>query len=162
MSAFPCHAMSAVPHSHEVTDLDRFLTYRFHLLNKLSDRDTNRAYLEECGLSLGEARCLAAIGRFGPLSLNDLAQAANLDKGHASRSAQRLVMRGFISKNVSESDGRGVVLALLAEGKRRYRDVIGLIGRRNQEIFGCLSPDEQAQLAELLDRVIAAQQQAPA
>src|SRR5690606_13978877 len=100
-----------------------------------------------------EARCLAAIGRFGPLSLNDLAQAANLDKGHASRSAQRLVTRGFVSKSVSESDGRGAVLALLPKGRSRYRDVMRLIERRNEEIFGCLSLGEQAQLAELLDRV---------
>ncbi len=151
--------MSAVPDFHEIPDLERFLTYRFHLLSKLSDPETHRAYLEECDMSLGEARCLAAIGRFGPLSLNDLAQAANLDKGHASRSAQRLATRGLVSKSTSESDGRGVVLALLPEGKERYRTVIALIARRNQEIFGCLSAGEQGQLADLLDRVIAAQRQ---
>lgn len=151
--------MSAVPDFHELTDLERFLTYRFHLLSKLTDPETTRAYLEECDMSLGEARCLAAIGRFGPLSLNDLAQAANLDKGHASRSAQRLATRGLISKGVSESDGRGVVLALLPEGEERYRAIIALIARRNQEVFGCLSPAEQGQLADLLDRVIAAQRQ---
>lgn len=151
--------MSAVPDFQEIPDLERFLTYRFHLLSKLSDPGTHRAYLEECGMSLGEARCLAAIGRFGPLSLNDLAQAANLDKGHASRSAQRLATRGLISKSVSESDGRGVVLALLPEGNERYRNIIALIARRNQEIFGCLSQSEQSQLVDLLDRVIAAQRQ---
>lgn len=151
--------MSAVPDFHELPDLERFLTYRFHLLSKLTDPETTRAYLEECDMSLGEARCLAAIGRFGPLSLNDLAQAANLDKGHASRSAQRLATRGLISKEVSESDGRGVVLALLPEGRERYRATIALIARRNQEVFGCLSPAEQGQLANLLDRVIAAQRQ---
>jgi DNA-binding MarR family transcriptional regulator len=149
--------MSAVPDFQEIPDLERFLTYRFHLLGKLTDPETTRAYLDECDMSLGEARCLAAIGRFGPLSLNDLAQAANLDKGHASRSAQRLATRGLISKSVSESDGRGVVLALLPEGRERYRHTIALIARRNEEIFGCLSPGEQDQLASLLDRVIAAQ-----
>jgi len=151
--------MSAVPDFHEIPDLERFLTYRFHLLGKLTDPETTRAYLEECDMSLGEARCLAAIGRFGPLSLNDLAQAANLDKGHASRSAQRLASRGLISKSVSESDGRGVVLALLPEGRERYRSTISLVARRNEEIFGCLTPGEQDLLAELLDRVIAAQRQ---
>mgnify|MGYP001412470011 CR=1 FL=1 len=135
--------------------LECFLTYRLHLLGKLTDRDSSRAYLEECGIALGEARCLAAIGRFAPLSVNDLARAANLDKGHASRSAQALVERGLVSKAVSEADGRGVVLAPTAEGRARYRKVIRLIERRNREIFGALSEAEQAQLAAMLDRVIA-------
>lgn len=80
--------------------LERFLTYRLHTINKITDRDTNRAYLRDCGIPLGEARCLAAIGRYAPLSVNDLALAANLNKGQASRSAQALVERGLIEKGV--------------------------------------------------------------
>jgi DNA-binding MarR family transcriptional regulator len=139
--------------------LEEFLTYRLHRVNKLSDRETHRAYMDECGLPLGEARCLAAIGRFEPLSVNDLARAANLNKGTASRSAQALVDSGLICKLVSEEDGRSVVLRSTPAGKARYRALIALIDRRNQQIFGCLSSDEQAQLASMLDRIIAAHKQ---
>jgi DNA-binding MarR family transcriptional regulator len=131
--------------------LERFLTYRLHVLNKITDRDTNRAYLEECGIPLGEARCLAAIGRYAPLSVNDLALAANLNKGQASRSAQALVDRGLVEKTMSASDGRGVVLAPTPEGLVQYQRVIDLIARRNEEIFGCLSADEQRLLGDMLD-----------
>jgi len=134
--------------------LERFLTYRLHVLNKITDRDTNRAYLKDCDIPLGEARCLAAIGRYAPLSVNDLARAANLNKGQASRSAQALVDRGLVEKKVSASDGRGVVLAPTDEGLAHYRRIIDLIARRNDEIFGCLSADEQHQLGEMLDRLI--------
>lgn len=133
--------------------LERFLTYRLHVLNKITDRDTNRAYLEECGIPLGEARCLAAIGRYAPLSVNDLALAANLNKGQASRSAQALVDRGLVEKTMSASDGRGVVLAPTPDGLVQYQRVIDLIARRNEEIFGCLSADEQRLLGDMLDRV---------
>ena len=136
-------------------DLERFLTYRLHAISRLSDRDTQRVYLDELGLSLGEARCLAAIGRFAPLSVNDLAQAANLDKGHASRSAQALVARGWVRKTVSERDARGVDVALTARGRRGYADVMRVIARRNDEIFGGLTDAEQAELGRLLDRVAA-------
>ncbi len=134
--------------------LERFLTYRLHVLNKITDRDTNRVYLAECGIPLGEARCLAAIGRYAPLSVNDLARAANLNKGQASRSAQALVERGLVEKTNSESDGRGVVLAPTAAGVAQYRRVIDLIARRNDEIFACLSADEQRLLGGMLDRLI--------
>lgn len=140
--------------------LERFLTYRLHTVNKLSDRETNRAYAQTLGMSLGEGRCLAAIGRFAPLSVNDLAQAANLDKGHASRSAQALVERGLVKKTVSEHDGRGVVLALTRQGRTSYRNVIAMIDRRNREIFGCLSTSEQEQFGHMLDRVAAALREA--
>ncbi|PJI52069.1 MarR family transcriptional regulator, partial [Methylobacterium radiotolerans] len=32
--------------------LERFLTYRLHVLNKITDRDTNRAYLKDCDIPL--------------------------------------------------------------------------------------------------------------
>ena len=135
--------------------LERFLTYRMHVINKVSDRDSNRAYQETCGLPLGEARCLAAIGRYAPLSVNDLARAANLNKGQASRSAQALVERGLVSKETRESDARGVLLTPTADGRARYAQIVALIARRNDEIFGCLNAAEQAQLGAMLDRVIA-------
>jgi len=135
-------------------DLERFLTYRLHVLNKITDRDTNRAYLAECGIPLGEARCLAAIGRYAPLSVKDLARAANLNKGQASRSAQALVDRGLVEKTHSESDGRGVVLAPTPAGVAQYQRIIDLIARRNDEIFSCLDADEQQALGGLLDRLI--------
>lgn len=134
--------------------LERFLTYRLHVLNKITDRDTNRAYLADCGIPLGEARCLAAIGRYAPLSVNDLARSANLDKGQASRSAQALVERGLVEKTLSTSDGRGVVLAPTAAGMDQYQRIIELIARRNDEIFGCLDAAEQQALGEMLDRLI--------
>ncbi|MNI05493.1 MarR family protein [compost metagenome] len=134
--------------------LERFLTYRLHVLNKITDRDTNRAYLEDCGIPLGEARCLAAIGRYAPLSVNDLARAANLNKGQASRSAQALVDRGLVEKALSASDGRGVVLTPTQAGMAQYQRIIDLIAQRNEEIFGCLNAGEQQMLGEMLDRLI--------
>ncbi|WMD18488.1 MarR family winged helix-turn-helix transcriptional regulator [Achromobacter seleniivolatilans] len=134
--------------------LERFLTYRLHVVNKITDRDTNRAYLSDCDIPLGEARCLAAIGRYAPLSVNDLARTANLNKGQASRSAQALVDRGLVEKTLSASDGRGVVLTPTASGLTQYQRIIDLIARRNDEIFACLSADEQRLFGNMLDRLI--------
>ncbi|RYZ00894.1 MAG: MarR family transcriptional regulator [Comamonadaceae bacterium] len=135
--------------------LDSFLTYRLHQVNKLTDRASSLAYGDEFGLPVGEARCLAAIGNFAPLSVNQLAAKANLDKGQASRAAQALVDRGLVLKETSAEDARGVVLRPTAQGKRLWARVMRLIARRNEEIFGCLSGAEQRQLAGLLDRVLA-------
>lgn len=134
--------------------LDQFLTYRLHQVNKITDKASTDAYAQELGLPVGEARCLAAIGNFEPLSVNQLAARANLDKGQASRAAQALVDRGWVDKAASETDARGVVLSLSAEGRRWWARVMKLIARRNEEIFGCLTRAEQEQLAAMLERLV--------
>jgi DNA-binding MarR family transcriptional regulator len=130
------------------------VTFRLHTLAKLTDRVSQAAYLADAGLPIGEGRCLSAIGAFRPLSVNDLAAAANLDKAQASRAAQSLVAQGLVRKQASETDGRGVVLTLTAKGARVWRRVMDLVERRNAEITACLSAAERAQFDRLLDRLV--------
>lgn len=137
------------------SDLDRFLTYRLHRIAKTSDRASAAAYQAECGLSLSEGRCLAAVGQFEPASVKDLARLANLDKANASRAADSLVARGLVSKAASVTDGRGVALSLTRPGRVLWQRVMALIERRNAEVFGCLSARERQALDRLLDRLLA-------
>src|SRR5438552_18840787 len=135
--------------------LDRTLTYRLHLLHKLTDIESQRAYVAGAGLSMSDGRCLTAVGTFAPLSVNDLAQRANLNKGQASRAAQSLVDQGLVRKNASATDGRGVVLTLTSKGERVWQRVMLVIERRNAEIVSCLDAGEVRQFEQLLDRLVA-------
>jgi DNA-binding MarR family transcriptional regulator len=134
--------------------LDRTLTHRLHTLSKLTDRVTQLAYEAEVGIPMHEGRCLAAIGSFSPMSVNDLAHSANLNKGQASRAAQSLVDQGLVCKAVSATDGRGVVLTLTAKGERIWRRAMALIERRNVEILSCLDSVEQEHFDRMLDRLV--------
>lgn len=136
-------------------ELDRFLTYRLHRIAKTSDRASAAAYQAECGLTLSEGRCLAAVGQFEPASVKDLARLSNLDKANASRAADALVARGLVAKAASATDGRGVALSLTREGRTLWRRVMKLIERRNAEVFGCLTAPELKMLDTLLDRLVA-------
>ena len=135
-------------------ELDRTLTYRLHLLHKLTDVESQRAYVADAGLSMSDGRCLTAVGSFAPLSVNDLAQKANLTKGQASRAAQSLVDQGLVRKVASPTDGRGVILTLTLEGEAAWRGAMQVVARRNQDIFGALSSAEREQLSVLFDRLI--------
>jgi DNA-binding MarR family transcriptional regulator len=135
--------------------LDRTLTYRLHLLHKLTDIESQRAYVNDAGLTMSDGRCLTTIGTFAPLSVNVLAQKANLNKGQASRAAQSLIDKGLVLKSASPTDGRGVVLTLTPTGKTAWQRAMGVVGQRNADIFGVLSPQEQTQLGDFFDRLIA-------
>jgi DNA-binding MarR family transcriptional regulator len=139
--------------------LDRSFTYRLHVLHKLTDMQTQRAYENELGMTLSDGRALSVIGAFGPLSVNDLAFKSNLNKGQASRAAQSLVEQRLVDKDASGADARGVVLSLNTKGKKLYERVMALVERRNLEILSALSGDEQKQLNSLIDRLLAKTQQ---
>jgi DNA-binding MarR family transcriptional regulator len=140
--------------------LDQTLTYRLHLLHKVTDIQSQQAYLSDAGLTMSDGRCLTAVGTFEPMSVNELAHYANLNKGQASRAAQSLVDQGLISKKSSESDGRGVTLSLTPLGRRAWKRTMDMVHRRNEEIFGCLTKADLQQFETLLDRLISHNQKA--
>lgn len=139
---------------HPPFQLDRSVTHRLHTLSKLTDRVTQQAYLDEVGIALGEGRCLAAVGAFGPLSVNELAGHANLNKGQASRAAQTLVEQGLVRKDAAPTDGRGVVLSLTPAGVEVWGRLQDVIARRNDEITVCLTAAELKTLDQILDRLV--------
>lgn len=130
-------------------------THRLHSLQKLTDKVTLAAYGAVTDLSLGEGRCLTAVGAFAPLSVQHLAYAANVDKGQASRAAQSLVDRGLVLKNPDPLDARGVVLSFTLEGEALWHRLMAAVELRNQQIVACLTPAEQAQFDRLLTRLVA-------
>ena len=134
--------------------LDRTLTYRLHQLHKLTDMDSQSVYPERTGLSMSDGRCLTTIGTFEPLSVKELADKGNLNKGQASRAAQALVDQGLLLKADHPGDGRGVVLTLTPSGREVFERAMAMVHQRNQDIFGCLTDKEQATLSGLFDRLI--------
>ena len=135
--------------------LRRHFTYRLNVLSKLNDMMSQELYLAGSGLSLPEARCLAAIGsQPGQLTVMQLAFEANLDKAQVSRTTKLLVERGLVSKLPCPEDGRCVQLTLTAQGRRCCEQVMPLIQRRNQELLQCLSESEQDSLLDMFDRML--------
>jgi DNA-binding MarR family transcriptional regulator len=147
--------MSSRPPAPPRASLGRSLTYRLHLLHKITDLVSQQSYLDAIGLSLSDGRCLATVGSFGPLSVNELADHSNLNKSQASRAAQYLVDQGYVQKVDHPGDGRGVLLSLTPAGRRLWTRTMQLIEQRNEQIFGCLSAQEQAVLSDMFDRLIA-------
>ena len=134
--------------------LERSLTHRLHTLTKLTDRVTQAAYEQDAGIGFSEGRCLAAIGAFSPLSVNDLARLANLNKAQASRAAQTLVGQGLVLKTTQPNDKRGVVLSLSQTGQTVWQRLSAVIAQRNEAIASCLSDTEREALSALLDKLV--------
>ncbi|WP_042298844.1 MarR family winged helix-turn-helix transcriptional regulator [Paraburkholderia kururiensis] len=135
--------------------LDQFLTYRLHVLNKLSERGISERYQAKLDVTLPEARIIAAVGSFGPFSVMDLARHANLDKSQASRAAEALIRRGLVARDSDPADGRVVLVSLTPEGRALYRRVMPIARKWNVDLFDCLDNAERVALGKMLDKVIA-------
>lgn len=135
--------------------LEQFLTYRMHVLNKLSDRGIGERYQSKLDITLPEARVIASVGSFGPFSIMDLAKHANLDKSQASRAAEALIKRGLIERATSSDDGRVVLISLTGTGRELFRKVMPIARKWNADLFGCLDEAELDALGRALDKVIA-------
>jgi DNA-binding MarR family transcriptional regulator len=136
--------------------LEQFLTYRMHVLNKLSDRGISERYQIKLEITLPEARVIASVGSFGPFSIMDLAKHANLDKSQASRAAEALIKRGLIAREPSSEDGRVVLISLTNEGRALFRKVMPIARKWNADLFACLDEAEKEAFGRALDKLIAA------
>ncbi|WP_179403904.1 MarR family winged helix-turn-helix transcriptional regulator [Burkholderia guangdongensis] len=135
--------------------LDQLLTYRLHMLTKRSDRGIGERYRHKLDVSVPEARVIAVVGAFGPLSIMDLARHTHLDKSQASRAAEALLRQGLLARCASDEDGRIVLISLTPDGRALYRKIMPIARKWNDGLLECLSDAERQTFERLLDKVLA-------
>ncbi|SRR5258706_6909706 len=135
--------------------VDEFITYRLHLLAKLADRGAMLLYGAQFGLSLREWRVFSVIGCFAPLSMGEVGERSNLDRGHASRAVDALVKRKIVRRRRNKLDKRGWVLELRPEGQTLFDQVYPMAVERNMRLISCLSKTEYECMVGALQKMTA-------
>jgi DNA-binding MarR family transcriptional regulator len=133
--------------------IKELVSYRLHVVANLLSRGAAMRYKRDFGVSLWEWRTVALLGAQAPLSLNDLASAAGLDKSQMSRVVAGLVERSLVRRGEDETDGRGVKLSLTRAGEKLYEGLIRAAAERNAAFLGCLTPHERECLAGALQKL---------
>jgi DNA-binding MarR family transcriptional regulator len=128
------------------------LSYRIHRVSSLLSRSAAVRYRTEFDLSLGEWRALALLGGFAPMSLNQLAREADLDKAQMSRVVSGLVRKGFIAREAGSRRERAA-LVLTPAGERTYRSLMNAAAERNAAFLACLAPSELQALNSALAKL---------
>ena len=137
-----------------MTEIRDLLSYRLHRVANLLSRGAELRYRREFGVSLWEWRSIALLGGApGPLSLNELARAAGIDKSQMSRVVSGLAGRRLVARSSNSADGRGVQLALSKAGRRLYDGLIGAAAERDQAFKNCLSSNEKKVFERALSKL---------
>ena len=133
-------------------DLDAFLPYRLAVTAGRVSRDFAREY-RRFGLGRGEWRLLAHLGRArgAPVSVREVAEAADMEKSRVSRAAGRLERRGLVAKAANPSDRRLIDLTLSPEGRTLLDTLEPIASAYDRRLRDALGGD-----ADALDRALSA------
>ncbi len=127
-----------------VRDFNRFYTNLIGVLDR---------HFLESAFSLMEVRILYEIAHSPQTTGRKLSQGLRVDEGYLSRTVNRLVERGLVSRSKSKDDGRTRLLELSPKGRKVFRE----LDRRSAEAISALldplSDAERARLRRLLRQV---------
>lgn len=108
-------------------------------------------------LTLADFTVLAALRRSGPpftLPQGDLMTRLGLTSGTVSVRLGRLAGKGVVARAPHPDDARGVLVSLTEQGARLFDEVAPAHLHNEQVLLSALTGDEQAQLADLLRRLL--------
>lgn len=97
------------------------------------------------------------IGKHPSCSPKELTQALKMDWGFTQRSLDKLASEHLISRQRDEKNRRCYHLELTDDGCRLYHKSHDLIRAWNEQKLSVLTPDEQAQLTTLLEKIVQAE-----
>lgn len=123
-------------------------------------RDRLNPLFAEYGLQPGEFDVLATLRRSGaPYALTPTAlyNTAMISSGSMTNRIERLEKAGLVSRNAHPTDGRGSLVTLTDNGLTLIEEAIVEHVKNQKAILRTLSKAEQAQLATLLEKLLADQ-----
>jgi DNA-binding MarR family transcriptional regulator len=111
--------------------------------------------VDDIGLTLGDFDVLAQLGQAGgELRISELAAQAYSSRSGMTRRIDRLVDEGLVTRAYSDTDGRGVVVALTEAGVARLEEAVPVHLHRVSALFvEKLTDEELATLATALAKV---------
>ncbi|HEX2115586.1 MAG TPA: MarR family transcriptional regulator [Alphaproteobacteria bacterium] len=138
----------------EAFALERFLPYRLSVLTNTMSRAFARTYGKRFGLSIPEWRVMAVLGRFAPLSANEVAERTAMDKVRVSRAVARLMKAGLIDRATDSGDRRRSALKLSRAGRRVHEGIVPMARRFEAAFMASLSEQDRATLDSLVARLM--------
>lgn len=121
----------------------------FRSLARLHVR-AQKAEVERHGIATSHCAIMAEVAVSAGLSLTELATRLQLDKGWVSRTVQRMVADGLLTRTVSREDRRVKALVLTAAGRRHHVRLNAVLDAQLERVLARLSSPEQARVGAAL------------
>jgi len=127
-------------------------TFRIISLLDLLRRSGTLVHRRNFDLSGIEWRIMSQVGDHAPLSLNDLAELLNLDRGQVSRAVKAMKERGLLDSE-RRPGGPAIDITLSGDGEGLYERMVALAIERNAFLVGDIPDAEIERASAVLDQV---------
>jgi MarR family 2-MHQ and catechol resistance regulon transcriptional repressor len=113
----------------------------------------DRASIAQTGLGLSDFAILEVLLHKGPLPIKTIGEKVLLTSGSMTAAVNRLEKRGLVTRRRDPSDGRSFRIHLIPAGRRVIEQAFAEHRRRLDDMAGCISREESAELVRLLKKV---------
>lgn len=147
------HAEAPPLQSGSTKSFRNLLTFRLHMVARLSERVSEEYYRRQFDLSLPECRVIGITGGYGSVSFKKVASDTHLEKSYASRVVSALVDRDIIEKLENPSDSRSVLLRLTKNGAEVHGQMHQAAIRLNDWLASTMAPGQAQEFTKTLQRL---------
>jgi len=133
--------------------LDDLLAYRLAVSADKVSRQLAEIYEKQYHLARDEWRLLALLGDTGIASSLEAAASTTMDKVQVCRAANRLEVKGFLTRDVLADDKRLRVFTLTGAGRALFERMAPEIAEQNAKMVQLLDPQEYACLSKALRKL---------
>lgn len=134
--------------------LEEFLPYRLSIVTQTVSGALSRIYASRFDLSVPQWRVMAVLGRYEPISANEVCDRTVMDKVAVSRAVQAMLRRGLVERTVDASDRRRSALRLSKRGRTIHNEIVPLALDYERRLLDSMTPEERAALDLLLQRLL--------
>lgn len=103
------------------------------------------------GITLAQCHAIVEIGRAEQITLNDLSNLLGLDKSTMSRTVNKLVEDGLVSRESNSEDRRFLSIKLTDKGRKIYEDIEKNMESYYEKILEWVPEDKRKQVLESLE-----------
>ena len=121
------------------------------LIRVIQFRDRDRACCYD--VSVSQCYALQAVVDRGPLTVNDLAACLYLDKSTASRVANGLEDKGYLTRQRHPQDGRVILLYATDQGAMLCQRIEGDLASEYADLLADLSPEVRTGITRLVGQL---------
>jgi DNA-binding MarR family transcriptional regulator len=128
------------------------------LLLRLAHQRAAKAFseaLQPLGIEGRHVGVLMTLARLGPLTQSQLIAELGSDKSSMVRAVDDLERLGLGVRRLVPGDRRARAVELTATGRERLVAARAIAEKVGEDLFGCLTEQEQATLRDLLSRFVA-------
>lgn len=134
--------------------LEEFLPYRLSIVTQTVSGALSRIYASRFDLSVPQWRVMAVLGRYEPISANEVCDRTVMDKVAVSRAVQAMLRRGLVERTVDASDRRRSALRLSKRGRAIHNEIVPLALDYERRLLETMTAEERSALDLLLDRLL--------